>query len=92
MCIKLPIVNGQQWVIHTKALKTIWIKTMLFIASIVYLIPSGSVDGKVKEKKSSCFKTVSINIFIVHKEIVVKHTDAGGTITFLYYFISFLLI
>ena len=81
---------------------------MIFIASIVYLIPNGSVDGKVKEKKSSCFKTVSINIFIVHKEIVVKHTDAGGTelpppffnflftylfsITFLYYFISFLLI
>lgn len=58
MCIKLPIVNGQQWVIHTKALKTIWIKTMLFIASIVYLIPSRSVDGKVKEKKSSCSKTV----------------------------------
>jgi len=23
MYIKLPIVNGQQWVIHTKALKTI---------------------------------------------------------------------
>jgi len=52
---------------------------MLFIASIVYLIPSRSVDGKVKEKKSSCSKTVCINIFIVHKEIVVKHTDARGT-------------
>jgi hypothetical protein len=52
---------------------------MIFIASIVYLIPNGSVDGKVKEKKSSCSKTVCINIFIVHKDIVVKHTDARGT-------------
>ena len=79
---------------------------MIFIESIFYLIPNCSVDGKVKGKKSSYSKTVSINI--VHKEIVVKHTDARSTElpppffnflftylfskTFLYYFISFLLI
>jgi len=52
---------------------------MLFITSIVYLIPNGSVDGKVKGKQSSFSKAVCVHIFIVHNEIVVKHTDARGT-------------
>ena len=90
MYIKLPIVNGQHWLIHAKAVKTIKIKTMIFIESIFYLIPNGSVDGKVKGKQSSCSKTVCINIFIIHKEIVVKHRRSRHGITPLPSFFNFL--